>query len=330
VEFLCALVVILAVVTVVGHGLWLLIAAVGHSLRDPATPVSRRARGQCRNCGATHSLQCEVCPVCRLTRTTAADLGDLAVTLRKLQEFQARRHLADDTFQQLSVLINRRRRELYDDVPVVRPVVEPVRPIRPFVAPPPVRPPKPVVAPSAPPVPVIVVPAPPPPPVPRRSLAEWLAAFMEDRNILWGELVGGLLVVGCSAALVLSLWQTLERIPLFPFLMFVGITAALFLVGHYTLRRWRLESTSRGLLVIATLLVPLNFLVLAGLSPRSTTPWEYGVKLAAIPLFAWLVFRAAAVLFPPMGAASRSWWQSDPRSLRWRCHGCSTPRTRRR
>ncbi len=91
---------------------------------------------------------------------------------------------------------------------------------------------------------------------------------MEDRNILWGELVGGLLVVGCSIALVLSLWQTLEQIPLFPFLVFVSVTAGLFEVGQYTLRQWRLTSTSRGLLAIATLLVPLNFLVLAGLSPR--------------------------------------------------------------
>ena len=44
-------------------------------------------------------------------------------------------------------------------------------------------------------------------------MSEVLAAFMEERNILWGELVGGLLMVGCSIALVISLWHTLEHVP---------------------------------------------------------------------------------------------------------------------
>jgi hypothetical protein len=134
---------------------------------------------------------------------------------------------------------------------------------------------------------------------PRRSLGEVLAAFMEERNILWGELVGGLLIVGCSIALVISLWKTLEEIPYFPFLIFAGITTALFGAGLYTLHHWKLESTSRGLLVIATLLVPLNFLVMAGLSKD-----EAGDLLAllidgaALLLFAWFVHRAARVFVP--------------------------------
>src|SRR5205807_7613442 len=102
---------------------------------------------------------------------------------------------------------------------------------------------------------------------PRRG---WLASFMEEHHIHWGELAGGLLMVGCSVALVLSLWQTLQQIPLFPFLILAALTATLFGIGRYTLRHWKLESTSRGLLVIALLLVPLNFLILAGLDPRST------------------------------------------------------------
>src|SRR5262249_13953316 len=42
----------------------------------------------------------------------------------------------------------------------------------------------------------VAVPAAPPTP-PRRSLREVLASFMEQRNIFWGELLGGLLIVGC-------------------------------------------------------------------------------------------------------------------------------------
>ena len=93
-----------------------------------------------------------------------------------------------------------------------------------------------------------------------------LAGFMEERNILWGELAGGLLILGCSVALVVYLLQTQKEIRYFPFYVVAGVTAALFGAGTYAERRWKLETTSRGLLIIATLLVPLSFLVLAGLS----------------------------------------------------------------
>src|SRR5207244_400701 len=106
----------------------------------------------------------------------------------------------------------------------------------------------------------------PEPVAPQRRLADVLSGFMEEKNILWGELVGGLLIVGCSIALVISLWQTLERIPYFPFVIVSSISLAVFGAGLYTLHHWKLESTSRGLLVIASLLVPLNLIVLAGLA----------------------------------------------------------------
>src|SRR5207245_4756903 len=129
----------------------------------------------------------------------------------------------------------------------------------------------PVVVPQPPPAPISVPAALPVPP--RRALREVLASFMEQRNIFWGELLGGLLIVGCSIALVISLWTTgkLERIPFAPFLIFALITASLFGAGWYTLRHWKLESTSRGLLVIATLLLPLNFLVMAGLHGQESS-----------------------------------------------------------
>ena len=45
--------------------------------------------------------------------------------------------------------------------------------------------------------------------VPKASLR----AFLEDRNILVGELVGAVLVVGCSLALVISLLANIQRQP---------------------------------------------------------------------------------------------------------------------
>ena len=109
----------------------------------------------------------------------------------------------------------------------------------------------------------------PAPPPPRRGSV--LAGFMEERNILWGELLGGLLIVGCSIALVVTLWQRLEAIPYFPFLLSTAVTLALYGAGHYTLHHWKLESTSRGLLVISLLLTPLNLLLLADpIAPRTS------------------------------------------------------------
>src|SRR5439155_23736953 len=100
-------------------------------------------------------------------------------------------------------------------------------------------------------------PAEPRPPRRRRS------GFLEEHNILWGELVGGLLIVGCSIALVVTLRQTLEAIPYFRFLLSAGVTLGLFGAGQYTLHRWKLSGTSRGMLVIALLLTPLTLLLLA-------------------------------------------------------------------
>jgi hypothetical protein len=140
-----------------------------------------------------------------------------------------------------------------------------------------------------------------PPKLPRRTLGEVLAAFMEEHNILWGELTGGLLIVGCSIALVVYLWQTQKEIVYFPFFVVAGVTASLFGAGMYTLRRWKLETTSRGLLIIATLLVPLSFLVLAGLSPRGGDGgwFEVGAQIVSLGVFAWLVSLAGGVLAGP-------------------------------
>lgn len=143
-----------------------------------------------------------------------------------------------------------------------------------------------------------------PVPRPRRSIALLLAAFMEEHNIFWGELVGGLLMVGCSIALVIYLWKDLERIPYFQFLIFVGTTASVFGAGLYARHRLKLETTSRGLLLIATLLVPLNFLVMAGLAGQQTDAGSYdtvlriGIEILSLAVFAGFMHWAAPALVP--------------------------------
>src|SRR5262245_32017047 len=137
--------------------------------------------------------------------------------------------------------------------------------------------------------------SPAPRPPGRRGLTALLAAFMEEHNILWGELVGGLLVVGCSTALVISLWQTLSENALFKFATFTGAVSAVFGAGLYTLRRWQLESTSRGLLLMALLLTPLAVLALtSGEGGRLALP----TQVAALLILGALAGRAGRVLTP--------------------------------
>ena len=148
-------------------------------------------------------------------------------------------------------------------------------------------------------------PTPEKPRKPRRSLAEVFGAFMQESNIVWGELIAGLVMVGSSVALVISLWKTLEEsVPYFPFLIFTAITVAIFGAGLYSLSHWKLESTSRGLLTIATLLVPLNFLVMAGLLVQHGVGaggldlFRLASEAVALGVFSYLLGKAGRVLVP--------------------------------
>jgi len=101
----------------------------------------------------------------------------------------------------------------------------------------------------------------------QRTLAVVLQAFMEEKSIRWGEIVSGLLIVVSATGLVISLWATLrDSVPYLPALIFLVATAAFHAAGHYTLRKWQLRSISRAVLVIATLLIPLNILAAIALS----------------------------------------------------------------
>lgn len=146
-------------------------------------------------------------------------------------------------------------------------------------------------------------------PTEKRDIGSLLNAFMEDKNIRWGELVSGLLIVGSAIGLVVSLWSTLKnQIPYLPALLFLLATAAIHGAGLYTFKRWKLESTSRGLLLITVLLVPLNFL--AGIRLSDHRPATDPLFILAISIgfatFGWMVSSASRILvsfgrFPLLG-----------------------------
>jgi hypothetical protein len=333
-EFLFWLLIALVAITLVGHGIWVslgkLFRVLGGEIAGPREQGPGRLYGQaCRYCGEAMQPFEDCCPRCGLERASARAAADLRATARHLREFLDEGLIDQKRFQVLRNRIETRHRTLTgqpfeaDAVPTSaraavgspvpvqlqpkrsRPESEELLEVLPVLE-------APVLASAVKKMPPAAQPpTPTEPPVPRRTLTEWLSAFMEERNILWGELIGGLLMVGCSIALVISLWQKLEQIEYFPFLVVAAMTAALFGMGQYTLHRWKLPSTSRGLLVIATLLVPLNFTVLAGLSQGTDGGYlEIATKIVAVAGFAWLVHRAGRVLLPVDDADA-------PRHRRW-------------
>jgi hypothetical protein len=100
-----------------------------------------------------------------------------------------------------------------------------------------------------------------------------LQAFMERSNIRWIELIAAALIVVCSGGLVISLWAPLSSASrFFPSLVFMVATAAVHGAGQYTLRTWKLKETSRGILQIGLLLIPLAVMTGILLSRRHGTP----------------------------------------------------------
>lgn len=130
--------------------------------------------------------------------------------------------------------------------------------------------------------------APEPPPGaaarrPRQWFGQMLQAFMERSNIRWVELIAAALVVVCSGGLVISLWAPLSSASrFFPSLVFLIATAAVHGAGQYTLRTWKLRETSRGILHIGLLLIPLAVMTGILLSKRHGTPSIDAPWLAAL------------------------------------------------
>lgn len=276
---LFVLLIVLTIITVVGHVIWIIVREIlkwlfdlGSKEAGTPTPIVERPQ---------YSDQ------------VTEKLKDLAATERQIIRFYTDGKINDEIFEQLLARIR-------DEV---APITAPPRP-RP-VPQPTARPePKPeprVVEPE----PVVAAPPPPPPPrvepppPPRRPFSEVLNSFMEQSNIRWGEIVGGLLIIGCSTALVVSLWAQISAIPVLKFLIFTTVTAILFGVGLYTEHRWKLPTTSRGILTIATLLVPLNFLAIAAVSASNTSGALVIIsELTAPAIFLCLVYFAGRVITP--------------------------------
>ncbi len=276
---------LLFVVTLVGHGIWLFVAFVIRSLTSPdqspqpMTP-STSAKKVCQHCGALCAATFQNCPTCGkpIAEQPRSPTTALQSIQRQLDLLLAEDVLSLEQFESARLILQQASCEtasqessvdlptlVADDAAVVGHVsnvpathgqVENV-------------------------------------PHHRSTWTDWLQAFLEEKNIRWGELLAGMLIVGSSVGLVISLWSTLRNaIPYFPALCFLAVTAAIHGAGLYTLRHWRLKTTSRGLLTIALLLVPLNFLAAIALSEqRSATDPLYLTAVAiGVAAYGWITW----------------------------------------
>jgi hypothetical protein len=326
--------VLLAIVTLIGHGVWVFIAWVlrtvsgskkeppveSLSLSTPSSNQSTTSSHHCLNCTAELSVQMKFCGVCGAHRPTLKEevqVRELEATVRQLE----RLHQAGEyktNFDELKWAVAAERdRILFPHGRPKRaerpstPASEPAKPASPPRAAEPQMTPPTVIhtafenasSETAPPhghwskdsdeaeLPPTV------PKAPRRPFADVLAAFMEESNVRWGEIIGGLLIIGCSTALVISLWAQISRVPVIKFMIFTTVTAALFGIGFYTAHHWKLPTTSRGILTIATLLVPLNFLAIAAVSANATQGvLVLGSEIIAPVLFLCLVYFAGQTI----------------------------------
>jgi hypothetical protein len=280
-EALFFLLVALTIITLIGHGIWVAIRTVVRALLGEEEKNER---------------------VTKLFEPVSDPLNDLAVTERQLVRFYSDGTINDETYERLLARIRAERDGLLG-----RPAPKAPPKPRPAPAPVPIGSPPPDEKIVIKPVPTFIAPEEParvprkptPPPRTRRPFSEVLNSFMEESNIRWGEIIGGLLIIGCSTALVVSLWAQISQIPVLKFLIFTTVTAILFGIGLYTEHRWKLPTTSRGILTIATLLVPLNFLAIAAVSAsNSSGALVIGSELLAPAIFLCLVYFAGRVITP--------------------------------
>jgi hypothetical protein len=346
----------LSVVAVVGHLIWVAVAAIVRAMVGTAF---------CPRCGRPNYRTAEFCRSCQqsLHDPNAVEVADLQAFGRQLERFHSHGQVTSATADALRSRVQERRRELSgaggtltppavapgrapvrtgDEIPVLAELAE--APTAPPSAPPPSTPlpggkgilprrgtdetPAPPVRET--PVPVVPrtgeshvlparetpvapvagtggTPAPPStsdggapvsPAEPRLSWTEILESFMEERNIRWGELVGGLLTVSSAICLVVSLRKTLAAHLWLQFSVGVAIVSAFFGAGLYAYHRWNLRNTSRVLLTVSTLMVPLYFLATANLSRGQWTLSIEIMEAVSLGIFLALAWLAARVLAP--------------------------------
>ena len=285
IEVLIVLLIVWVVVTLIGHGSWVVTRAIWNSLFGDNPSSLRKVPTNLPASRTTYSPQSESVANVQPASPSASDFAAFQRGLDRL--------LASGQITKAEAA------RLWESLDRLHSASKPLDPIRTAVSTPPVFQQQPVVASRVLPATTVGEPAPRPRPdqlpaseaagnldplieygsvvepieeqtSPALSSAEVILSVLAAHNIRWGELVAGTLIVVCSIGLVVSLWSTMTQTHrVIPSLIFLGGNASIFAAGLYTLSRWRLRHTSRAVLVIATLLVPLS--ILAGLAAAGSS-----------------------------------------------------------
>jgi len=283
-ELIIVLVIVLGLVTLVGHGLWVLIAALVRRIRPepPSSPPPALPKPEQRE-------------------------SDEVVTRRVLQRLVNRGLLPDRVVREVKAALEREQRPAEPAPPLVQtppPLPAAAKQAEPIATPPqPSQPQQPPPLPTAPaPLPAAPSSPPPPPPAPepQHSWQELLARFLQSRNIRWGELAGGLLVIASSIALVLSFWNTITEVPWLKAGAILALNLALFAVARYAHRRWQLPRASESLAVVSLLLAPISLLAVRVL--EAWPLWAIvGTLVGVVALLSWIIRGAWEILAMPRG-----------------------------
>jgi hypothetical protein len=320
--WLCVLGIVFGIVTLVGHGIWITLAALNHVISGSPTPPGASPEHRCPACRATMpagAMRCHSCgwradpqpqtPLRALDGLVKQveslhNLGSLdALSFERLNDAlqtelgRVRTQIQAAAAAQRQAALERSVQSLaepetIESANIFEAVSEEPEPAGPRQ----ISVPRSAKAEIERPAATVET----PPALPVRTWSQILDGFMEERNLRWGELIGGMLIVCGSIALVISFWSQIAERPFLKFVVFNGFTAAMFGAGVYCDRRLRLSTTSRGIYSIATLLVPLNFLALASFSRDAAGDNFLTIagELVSIGLFGWLTWLAGRTTTP--------------------------------
>src|SRR5262245_55850034 len=115
-DFLISWLFALALVTVIGHGIWVLIAAIFRALfvesKAPSDGAEAKRAAQCVVCGAVSSADDIFCHFCGQPRTSAGPIAELALAARLLDKFLAKGRLDAETHKLVMDVIEEERARL--------------------------------------------------------------------------------------------------------------------------------------------------------------------------------------------------------------------------
>lgn len=113
-------------------------------------------------------------------------------------------------------------------------------------------------------------------PMERRSpFLRLLDAFLQEENIKWVLGLGVCILLGSSLRLVTLHW--VEYTPVWKYLILVGYSVTIFVLGEFSYQRLGLRKTGTVLKALTVLLIPISFLALHWIQPKDETTVVQGL-----------------------------------------------------